>query len=470
MRICRNSVRRTGELFFRSAIRNPQSEFRIAPPIYIFRESSKLRALAMTELSDLILDYGKRARQAARALARLSTAQKNTALLAMADQLVARTEGILAANEKDLANAVGGGLTGSMVERLTLNPKRVAAMADGIRQVAALEDPVGKVITEWTRPNGLRIAKVRVPIGVIGIIYESRPNVTSDAAVLCTKTGNATILRGGSESIHSNVAIAEALQAGAAEGGLPGDSVLLIPRTDREAVKHMAQMDKYIDLIVPRGGHKLIEAVMDHARMPVIKHYHGVCITYVDKDADLEMAVKVVVNAKTQRPGVCNALETLLVHRDVAEAFFAKAAASLAEKKVQVRGDDTVRELLGRVNYPDVKVVTEEDYTSEYLDYIMAAKVVDSAAAAVEHIERYGSHHSDCIVTANEATAEQFLNAVDSATVYWNASTRFTDGAEFGFGAEIGISTDKLHARGPMALEELTTYKYLIRGTGQVKG
>jgi glutamate-5-semialdehyde dehydrogenase len=424
----------------------------------------------MTELSDLILDYGKRARQAARALARLGTAQKNTALLAMADQLVARTAGILGANQKDLEKAAGSGLTGAMVERLTLNPKRVAAMADGVRQVASLDDPVGKIIAEWTRPNGLRISKVRVPIGVIGIIYESRPNVTSDAAVLCTKTGNATILRGGSESIHSNMAIAEALQAGAAEGGLPGDSVLLIPRTDREAVKHMAQMDQYIDLIVPRGGHKLIEAVMDHARMPVIKHYHGVCITYVDKDADIDMAVKVVVNAKTQRPGVCNALETVLVHRDIAEAFFAKAAVSLAEKKVQVRGDDTVRELLGRASYPDIQPVTEEDYTTEYLDYIMAAKVVDTAVEAEEHIEKYGSHHSDCIVTANEATAEQFLNAVDSATVYWNASTRFTDGAEFGFGAEIGISTDKLHARGPMALEELTTYKYVIRGNGQVKG
>lgn len=424
----------------------------------------------MTELKELILDYGRRARQAARVLARLETEEKNRALRAMADELVARTAGILEANRKDLEKAADSGLTGAMVERLTLSPKRVQAMADGVRQVAALEDPVGKVISEWTRPNGLRISKVRVPIGVIGIIYESRPNVTSDAAVLCTKTGNATILRGGSESIYSNLAIAEGLQAGAVEAGLPEDSVLLIPRTDREAVKHMAEMDKYIDLIVPRGGHQLIETVMEYARMPVIKHYHGVCITYVDKDADLEMAADVVVNAKTQRPGVCNALETVLVHRGIAEAFFAKAAARLEEKKVEVRGDEAVRELLGRTGYPYTRAVTEEDYTTEYLDYIMAAKVVDSAEEAMEHIERYGSHHSDCIVTANEATAEEFLNGVDSATVYWNASTRFTDGAEFGFGAEIGISTDKLHARGPMALEELTTYKYLIRGTGQVKG
>ncbi len=423
----------------------------------------------MTDLKSLILEYGQRARQAARALARLGTEQKNAALRAMADQLMARTESIQAANRADLQNAAGQGLTGAMIERLTLDPKRVRAMADGVRQVASLEDPVGKVISGWTRPNGLRISKVRVPIGVIGIIFESRPNVTSDAAVLCTKTGNATILRGGSEAIHSNLAIAEALQAGAAEAGLPADSILLIPRTDREAVKYMAEMDKYIDLIVPRGGHALIETVVSHARMPVIKHYHGVCITYVDKDAGVDMAVEVVVNAKTQRPGVCNALETVLVHRGIAGAFFSKAASRLAEKKVEVRGDAAVNDLLAQMAYPFTRPVTEEDWTSEYLDYIMAAKIVDSAEEAIEHIERYGSHHSDCIVTANEKTAEEFLSAVDSATVYWNASTRFTDGAEFGFGAEIGISTDKLHARGPMALEELTTYKYLIRGTGQIK-
>jgi glutamate-5-semialdehyde dehydrogenase len=421
----------------------------------------------MTELKDLIEEYGARARAAARVLARLDTGRKNAGLTAMADQLMARTESILEANRADVGAATGGGLTGAMVERLTLNPKRVQAMAEGVRQVAALEDPVGAVIKQWTRPNGLRISKVRVPIGVVGIIYESRPNVTCDAAVLCTKTGNATILRGGSESIRSNVAIAEALQAGAVEAGLPADSVLLIPRTDREAVKYMAQMDKYIDMIVPRGGHQLIETVMQHARMPVIKHYHGVCITYVDKEADVDMAVEVVVNAKTQRPGVCNALETVLVHKGIAEAFFNKAASRLEEKNVEVRGDETVLEILS--SYPKTRAVTEEDWTTEYLDYIMAAKIVDSAEEAIEHIEKYGSHHSDCIVTTNEETAEEFLNGVDSATVYWNASTRFTDGAEFGFGAEIGISTDKLHARGPMALEELTTYKYLIRGTGQVK-
>lgn len=419
----------------------------------------------MTELQSEILDFGQRARAAARVLARTGTAQKNAALQAMADEISARGDAILAANEKDLARAKKDGLNPAMIDRLALTPKRIVAMADGIRQVVALDDPVGRVITEWTRPNGLRIAKVRVPIGVIGIIYESRPNVTSDAAVLCTKTGNATILRGGSESIFSNVAIATALQAGAARAGLPADSVLLIPKTDREAVRHMAEMDKYIDLIVPRGGHALIETVVNYARMPVIKHYHGVCIAYVDKEADLDMASKIVVNAKTQRPGVCNAIETVLVHRDIAPQFWQQAGAELQKKGVEIRGDERVRQLFG----PAAKAVTEEDWTTEYLDLILAAKVVDGIDEAIEHIEKYGSHHSDAIITRDPQRAEKFLNQVDSATVYWNASTRFTDGAEFGFGAEIGISTDKLHARGPMALEELTTYKYLIRGDGQIR-
>jgi len=416
-------------------------------------------------LQDQILEYGKRARAAARALARLTTQQKNTALNAMAAQMVSDTAAILAANAKDVGKAQADGLTAAMIDRLTLDAKRINAMADGIRQVATLPDPVGEVIREWTRPNGIKISKVRVPIGVVGIIYESRPNVTSDAAVLCTKTGNATILRGGSESIHSNLAIAEALQRGGAAAGLPADSVLLIPTTDREAVKHMAQMDKYIDLIVPRGGQSLIEAVVTHARMPVIKHYHGVCIAYVDKDADLDMADSLVVNAKTQRPGVCNAIETVLVHRDIAEKFFKKTGQSLLDKGVEIRGDETVKKIMG----DKIKPVKEQDWTTEYLDLVIAARVVDDIDVAIEHIERYGSHHSDLIVTRDAPRAERFLNEVDSATVYWNASTRFTDGAEFGFGAEIGISTDKLHARGPMALEELTTYKYLIRGDGQIK-
>jgi len=383
----------------------------------------------------------------------------------MAGELIASQRELLAANAEDVERARAEGLSSAMIDRLTLTPARIVAMAEGIRTVAALPDPVGQTITQWTRPNGIQISKVRVPIGVVGIIFESRPNVTSDAAVLCTKTGNATILRGGREAIGSNLAIAAALGRGARRAGLPEDAILLVPTTDREAVKVMAGMDQYIDMIVPRGGHSLIEAVVAAARMPVIKHYNGICAVYVDKEADLSMAEEIVLNAKTQRPGVCNAIETILVHRDCAEAFFKTGGQALLAKGVQIRGDERVCALLGDQAVP----ATEEDWSTEFLDLILAARVVDSVDEAIAHIESHGSHHSDCIVTANEATAEAFLNQVDSATVYWNASTRFTDGGEFGFGAEIGISTDKLHARGPMALEELTTYKYQIRGTGQVR-
>lgn len=421
------------------------------------------------DLRDQLLDFGKRARKAARALATLGSERKNAALRAMADELVVSGPAILAANENDLARARENALASAMLDRLTLSEARLEQMAQGIRQVAALPDPVGEVLRQWTRPNGIEISKVRVPIGVIGIIFESRPNVTSDAAVLCTKTGNATILRGGSESIHSNVAIAEALQRGGAKAGLPNDSVLLIPQTDREAVRHMAQMDHYIDLIIPRGGHALIEAVVSHARMPVIKHAHGVCIVYVDQAADLEMATNIIVNAKTQRPGVCNALETVLVHRAIAPALFERLAPRLAEGHVALRAEPEAFAQLAALHYQPLTAATDADWSTEYLDLILAVKVVDSPNDAMEHIERHGSHHSDCIVTHDEALAEQFLREIDSATVYWNASTRFTDGSEFGFGAEIGISTDKLHARGPMGLEELTTYKYIIRGTGQVR-
>ncbi|MBA3833492.1 MAG: glutamate-5-semialdehyde dehydrogenase [Chthoniobacterales bacterium] len=422
------------------------------------------------DLSEQILDFGKRARQAARALGKLGSDQKNAALRAMADEVIASGAAILTANEKDLARAQANALSGAMIDRLTLSAPRLGKIAAGIRQVAALPDPVGQVLRKWTQPNGIEISKVRVPIGVIGIIYESRPNVTSDAAVLCTKTGNATILRGGSESIHSNIAIAEALQRGGAVAGLPPDSILLIPETDREAVRHMAEMDRYIDLIIPRGGHALIEAVVRHARMPVIKHAHGVCIIYVDRAADLEMATEIIVNAKTQRPAVCNAAETVLVHRAVAPAFFEKLAPRLAEKNVALRADGAAFSQLAALDYRPLTSATEADWSTEYLDFILAIKVVDSPNEAIEHIERYGSHHSDCIVTRDAELGERFLREIDSATVYWNASTRFTDGGEFGFGAEIGISTGKLHARGPMGLEELTTYKYVIRGHGQVRG
>ena len=422
-------------------------------------------------LQHQIEDFGRRARAAARVLARTKTEQKNRALLAMADEIVNAEAQILGANSKDLEKAKADGLSSAMIDRLTLSGKRLAAMADGIRQVAELSDPVGEVIKDWTRPNGLRITKVRVPIGVVGIIYESRPNVTSDAAVLCTKTGNATILRGGRESLHSNIAIAAALSRGAEREGLPADSVLLIPTTDREAVKLLCEMDKYLDVIVPRGGKGLIETVVSHARMPVIKHYDGICIMYVDAKADLAMAENIVLNAKAQRPGVCNAIETVLVHESVAEEFLAGAGRALWDKGVQLRCDARSLAIASKLQPPAPRLIaaTPEDYRTEFLDLILAVRVVDSLDEAISHIEENGSHHSDGIVTADEVTAERFLAEVDSATVYWNASTRFTDGGEFGFGAEIGISTDKLHARGPMALEELTTYKYLLRGTGQIR-
>ena len=423
----------------------------------------------MDDLRSEVLDFGKRARAAARALARMSTERKNAALLAIADQLHASGGAILRANSKDVEKATADQLSLPMIDRLRLDEKRIQGMADGIREVAALEDPAGKVIAEWTRPNGLHISKVRVPIGVIGIIYESRPNVTSDAAVLCTKTGNAVILRGGSESIRSNTAIAEALRAGAARVGLPEDSILLIPSTGQDAVRHMAEMDQCIDLIIPRGGRSLIETVVSYARMPVIKHYLGLCIAYVDREADLDMAVRIVVNAKTQRPGVCNAIETVLVHRETAAPFFKKIAPILAEKKVEIRADSGSLHQLSALGYQPLHSARDEDWTMEYLDLILAVRTVDNIEEGIAHVEKCGSHHSDVIITRDAARAEKFLNEVDSATVYWNASTRFTDGGEFGFGAEVGISTDKLHARGPMALEELTTYKYIIRGDGQIR-
>jgi len=418
------------------------------------------------DLAGQIQEMGRKARQAARSLALCPTAAKNASLQAMADAVASAEPDILAANAKDLAAAPGYGLNEAAVDRLRLTPERILSMAKGIREVADLPDPVGEVIRAWTRPNGLKITKLRVPIGVVGIIYESRPNVTADAAVLCLKSGNACILRGGKESIHSNLAIAAALSVGAQNAGLSPDVIQLVPFTDRDGVRLLAQMDRYLDVIVPRGGHALIEAVVEHARMPVIKHYHGVCHVFVDRTADLPMADRIVLNAKCQRPGVCNALETLLVHRDIAEKFLPLVASSLVAKGVELRGDARTREVLGG----HIKPATEEDWTAEYLELILSIRVVDNLEEAVDHIENYGSHHTDSIVTSDVAEAHKFLAAVDSATVLWNASTRFSDGGEFGFGAEIGISTDKLHARGPMGLEELTTYKYLVEGTGQVRG
>ncbi len=421
------------------------------------------------QLSDLISDIGRRARVASRSLSNLSTETKNAILRAMADELLVREPAILEANAKDVAGATDRGLAPAAVDRLKLTSARLRAMAEGVRHVAGLPDPVNEVLDAWTRPNGIRISKVRKPIGVIGIIYESRPNVTSDAAVLCIKTGNAVILRGGSESLHSNLAIAEAMQAGGVRANLPADSIQLIPVTDRDAVRMMAQMDEFIDVLVPRGGKSLIEAVVSNARMPVIKHYDGVCHIYVDETADVEMAARILINAKCQRPGVCNSAECLLVHRDIAEAFFKTAVPLLAAQGVELRADEESFKQLAALEYPSLARATDEDYKTEYLALILSVRVVPELGAAIDHVEHYGSHHSDAIVTEDAINAERFLNEVDSATVYWNASTRFTDGAEFGFGAEIGISTDKLHARGPMALPELTTYRYLIRGEGQIR-
>ena len=420
-------------------------------------------------LEQQIRGIGSNARGAARSLAALRTEKRNAILRAMAGELLGRTPKLLEANEKDVSGAAEHGLNTAAIDRLRLTEARIAGMAEGIRQVADLEDPVGRSISERTRPNGLRIAKVRTPIGVIGIIYESRPDVTSDAAVLCIKTGNAVILRGGSESLNSNLAIAGALQAGGATEGLPENALQLIPTKDRDAVALMAGMNQYIDLIIPRGGRSLIETVVKHARMPVIKHYHGVCHVYVDSEADLDMAERIALNAKCQRPGVCNAMETLLIHRGVSEAFLRKAGPKFQRQGVEIRADETAYSQLSALNYQPLRRAEEQDWSTEYLDTIMSVRIVDDLNQAIEHMEHYGSHHSDAIVTGDPKAAERFLSEVDSATVYWNASTRFTDGGEFGFGAEIGISTDKLHARGPMGLEELTTYKYVVRGDGQIR-
>jgi glutamate-5-semialdehyde dehydrogenase len=423
------------------------------------------------ELTSLIHAIGAKAREAARVLAVTPAATKDAALRAMASRLLADETAILEANALDLEAGKRNGLSDAMLDRLRLDGKRLAAMAQGIGTAASLPDPVGRTLREWTKENGLTFRKVSVPIGVIGIIYESRPNVTSDAAVLCVKAGNAVILRGGSEALHSNKAIAAALQSGAASAGLPEAAIQLIPVTDRDAVRILCEMDRHLDCIVPRGGKGLIETVARHARMPVIKHYDGICSVYIDKAADLAMAREIILNAKCQRPGVCNAAETLLLHRDIAAAFLADGGKALMDRGVELRCDNATLDLLpGELRGNSlIQEASEEDFLTEFLALILAVKVVGSVGEAIAHIEGHGSRHSDAIVTEDEVAAETFLNGVDSATVYWNASTRFTDGGEFGFGCEIGISTDKLHARGPMALEELTSYKYRIQGTGQVR-
>jgi len=407
---------------------------------------------------------GERAAGASRELAQLSSQKKNEILTAMAGELIAQKDVIQAANAKDIAAGKEAGLSSAMLDRLELNDDRMGSMAQGLLDVATLEDPVGATLSSWKRPNGLHIKKVRVPIGVIAIIFESRPNVTADAASLCFKTSNAVILRGGKEAVYSNRAIANALREGGAQQGMPADAIQLVQTTDRDAVRELAQMTGKVDLIIPRGGESLIQAISEMAWVPVIKHYKGVCHTYVDAATDIDMALAICENAKCQRPGVCNAMETLLVHANTTDAFLPKMIARFKECGVELHGDETVQKM-----DRDVMAATEADWYQEYLDLTLSIRVVDSIGAAIQHINTYGSHHSDAIVTADSDAAKTFLAQVDSSSVYVNASTRFTDGAEFGMGAEIGISTDKLHARGPMGLRELTTYKYVIEGTGQIR-
>lgn len=413
---------------------------------------------------ELVKAKAQAAKQAAAKLAVTSTAVKNAALLAMAAALEAQQSEILAANERDMTAAAAKGMKSSMLDRLKLTAERISGMADGLRQVAGLADPVGNVIDGKTLPNGLHITKIRVPLGVIGIIYEARPNVTADAAGLCLKSGNAVILKGGSEAMESNKTVA-AILAQAAEGaGIPAGSIQFIDTSDRQAVQDLIHMNGLVDVVIPRGGAGLIQAVVRNASVPVIETGAGVCHTYVDKDANVEMAMKIAFNAKVQRPSVCNAMETLLVHKDIADKFLPMMLMMYNSSAVEIRGDKAVQEYSGQVH-----PVTEEDWSTEYGDLRLSVKIVDSIEEGMAHIAKYGTGHSECIVTDNYQAAQLFQYTVDAAAVYVNASTRFTDGNEFGFGAEIGISTQKLHARGPMALPELTSTKYLINGNGQVR-
>ena len=427
-------------------------------------------------LGEQMNQLAKQAKAASRELARLTSAEKNLCLLAMAEALEPGAAAIKEANARDLEAAAGMGLSAAMLDRLRLEDRRIAAMARGLREVAALPDPVGRVLDERVRPNGLKLRKVSTPIGVVVIIYESRPNVTADAASLCFKSGNAVILRGGKEALNSNRAIARILIEAAARAlpAFPQHAIQVVPTTDREAIPELLALTQYVDLCMPRGGEGLIRAVAQCSKVPVIKHYKGVCHVYVDGDADLQMAEEIAMNAKVQRPAVCNAMETLLVDKAVAPQFLPLITRKLAEKNVELRLDPAAMDLLGPHlpalhPRPNLKPAVENDFYTEYNDYILNVRVVDGLRQAIDHINHYGSAHSDSIVTRNEGRAQQFLGEVDSAAVYWNASTRFTDGGEFGMGAEIGISTDKIGARGPMGLEELTSYKWMGIGNGQVR-
>jgi len=418
----------------------------------------------VVNLHEELREIGRRARSASHALRPLTRGVKDQALRTIARRLRDNAARLKGENAKDLEHGRNSGLSSALLDRLELTDKRIESMAKGLEVVATLPDPVGDILSQTVHPNGLRIAQIRQPIGVVGIIYESRPNVTADAAGLCLKSGNACILRGGSEAIHSNLAIAELFIEGAREAGVPDDAVQIISTTDRAAVGEMLKLDEFIDVIVPRGGKGLISRILDESRIPVVAHLDGVCHTYLHSDADEAMARQIVIDAKLQRPAVCNAMETLLVHEQAAQRLLPLIAEDLQSRGCELRGCERTQALI------ECNPATEEDWTTEYLDKILSIKIVDSLDAAIAHINEYGSHHSDAIVTESYAAAEMFLDMVDSATVYVNASTRFTDGYQFGLGAEIGISTNKLHCRGPMALKELTTAKYVIRGAGQTIG
>jgi glutamate-5-semialdehyde dehydrogenase len=412
----------------------------------------------------MLEEMGKKALNAKEELGQLTTEQKNNALRLVADGLTADSGTILDANALDIARGQEKGMSQGLLDRLTLTEDRIAAMAEGIRQVADLPDPIGEIMEQWERPNGLKLEKKRVPLGVIGIIYESRPNVTADAFALCFKTGNAVILKGGKEAISSNLAIVESIQRSLVSAGVCREGIQLVTDNDRETTMRLMKLNQYIDVLIPRGGAGLIGAVVNNSTIPVIETGTGNCHIYVDKDADINKAINIIINAKTQRISVCNACESLVVHERIAESLLPALGKALREKQVEIRGDETCLTLI-----PEAVPASEEDYGREYLDYILSVKTVKDTKEAVEHINHYHTGHSDCIVTENNEAAQYFLERVDSACVYHNASTRFTDGFEFGFGAEIGISTQKLHARGPMGLKELTSYKYIIRGNGQVR-
>lgn len=418
-------------------------------------------------LKEEILEIAKRTKEASRVMANLSREIKDKALNQMADALMEdeNRAGIKQANKLDLKAGKEARLSTALIDRLLLTDDRIASMSEGLREVAALPDPVGEIISMWRRPNGLEVGRMRVPLGVVGIIYEARPNVTADAAGLCLKSGNAVLLRGGKEAINSNRAIANVLAEAGTRAGLPEHGISIIKTTDRAAVAEMLKLDKYIDVIIPRGNQQMIKSILEMSRVPVISHGAGNCHTFVDEDADLEKAVKIAVNAKVQRPGVCNAMETLLVHLKMAPAFLPVVAEPLRQAGVELRGCSRTREIL-----PEIKAATEEDYETEYLDLILAIRVVDSLDEAIEHITCYGTGHSEAIVTESYQHARRFLREVDASSVFVNASTRFADGNQYGLGAEIGISTQKLHARGPMGLTELTSAKFIVLGEGQIRG